>query len=216
MTIALKRPALRPIALPIRWPLLAVLAVALTYSDGFWMTSLQGAIGAIGRHEPPFTRWLRDSTIMLPLVTLALVVGLSAARRLIAGRRRPSSRLAVVVALVVLIGAGVGVVEAAISAFHDYQIQAEHIVELHSFDQQPGFQAVVDAAGSSAAYQFYCGLSGVDAKDTISLLRYATFVVHMKALGFFSALIVVTNLLLVLLVLALLPDRLWAGGLSRS
>jgi hypothetical protein len=49
------------------WVTIGLWAVVIAYVDGFWVTSLQRTVGAFERNQPPFMRWLRDSTLMLPL-----------------------------------------------------------------------------------------------------------------------------------------------------
>ena len=38
------------------WATVLTLAVVLAYADGFWMTSLRGAVGAIERTQGPFAK----------------------------------------------------------------------------------------------------------------------------------------------------------------
>ena len=44
------------------WLTVLPLAVVLAFADGFWVTSLRGAVGAIERTQSPFASWLREST----------------------------------------------------------------------------------------------------------------------------------------------------------
>ena len=67
--------------LGVSWPTIILFAVVISYVNGFWVTSLQGAVGSLERSEPPFGRWLRDSTIMLPLYAAGMLVAVLLARR---------------------------------------------------------------------------------------------------------------------------------------
>jgi hypothetical protein len=117
---------------PVRWRTVVILAVLMAYADGFWLTSVEGAVGAIERSQSPFTSWLRDSTLMLPLFVLAVLVGLAVARR----RFGPtlSSTKHVVAAGLLIVGActlvAFGVV--VVSALYDYQLQAAQLQFIQS------------------------------------------------------------------------------------
>ena len=52
--------------LQVSWVTVVVCASVIAYIDGFWLTSLRGAVGAIDATQSPFSRWLRDSTLMVP------------------------------------------------------------------------------------------------------------------------------------------------------
>src|SRR3954454_3410440 len=66
---------------------LASYAIALAYSASFWLVLLHRAEGGRERHEPPFlVHWLRDGTLALPLVAVAVALGLVLASRISAWR----------------------------------------------------------------------------------------------------------------------------------
>ena len=46
------------------WKTVGVLAVVLAYADGYWLVSVQGAVGAIGRTDHQSLTWLRESTVV--------------------------------------------------------------------------------------------------------------------------------------------------------
>lgn len=109
--------------LPVPWPTAAVLGALLAYATGFWLTSLQGAVGAISNAQSPFTNWLLHSTLMLPVFLAAVVAALVLARR--AGT--------VVTGLLVAASATVvGIVQVAASAVYDYRLQAAEIDDTRS------------------------------------------------------------------------------------
>jgi hypothetical protein len=213
--------------LPVRWTTVAALAIVIAYSDGFWLTALQGAIGAVELDEPPFMHWLRDATLMLPLVFLAVLVGLLGARRWFARRRWLVGRGAAAL-LIALVSGGVGIAAAGANSLRDYQYQIQHHELLHSYGAatQPG------AAGASgfgpvapAAYELYCNLRGAvtvrpDGSavvgDSVTLLEYETLMLHVRALAIAALILLSTNLVLAAGLVALLKDRLWATRLVAS
>ncbi len=60
-------------------------ALAIAYGGGLWLTFLHHVEGGHERNEPPFVlHWLRDSTLALPLICVAVWIGIVLARRLLA------------------------------------------------------------------------------------------------------------------------------------
>jgi hypothetical protein len=206
--------------LPVRWSTVAVLAIVIAYADGFLLTALQGTIGAIERSEPPFTRWLRDSTLLLPLVGLAVLAALLVARRASARSPHALVKLGSVLLLLTLVSGGVGMANAAVSSLRDYQYQAQHLELMHSYGggvAQPGAVTLVDlGTAAPLSYALYCNLSGAAADNAVTLMEYATFMVHVRALVLISGLLLLTNLVIVTIVLALLHDRLWTPPLVAN
>jgi hypothetical protein len=199
--------------LPVRWTTAALFAVVLTYADGFWVTVIQITIGAIERFESPLTRWLRDSTLMLPLVFLAVLVALLLARRWAAHSRRRRGGLAATASLIVLLSGGVGIAEVAASSAYDYSFQVKHLELMHSYganQTNPLALGQFGPAVSPLPYTLYCNLRGVAVDSAVSLMQYATFLTHVRALMYAVVLVLVTNLAVVAVLLALLANRLWS------
>jgi hypothetical protein len=204
--------------LPIGCLAIALFTIVLTYVDGFWLTALQGVIGAVERLEPPFTRWIRDSSIMLPLVLLAVVFAARISRRWVERSRHAFVRIGAVALLITLISSVVGIGATVISSFRDYQFQSRHLELMHSYgvSAQP---SAVDISGFGAApvtYSIYCNLRGVAANNAITLMEYATFTSHVRAVVFMSGLLLITNLVLVLALMALLGQHLWATSAAAK
>lgn len=201
-------------ALPGSWAAPVALALALAYGDGFWVTALQGTIGAIERNQAPLFRWMRDSTLMLPLVFLAVLVALLLARRW-CGRRHALVQAAAGALLIALISGSIGLAEVGVSSLTDYQYQVKHLELMHSYGaaNQPGS---VELAGFGAAaplsYTLYCNLRGVAADSAVALLEYATLMVHVRALYLSALILLLTNLAIAVVLLALYNNRLWAPG----
>jgi hypothetical protein len=94
MTDSLIRTAARrPLSALARPSVVAAFAIVLAYGGGLWLNVLHAAEGGYERNEPPLIlHWLRDSTLALPLILIAVWAGVLMARRLIE-RTGCSSRL---------------------------------------------------------------------------------------------------------------------------
>ena len=53
----------------------------VAFADGFWLTSLRGAVGAIERTQSPFTTWWHESSLSLPIFVFAVLGALILAKR---------------------------------------------------------------------------------------------------------------------------------------
>ena len=103
-------------------------ALAIAYGGGLWMTFLHHAEGGHERNEPGFVmHWLRDATLALPLICVAVWIGIVVARKLIARAGATdgpvalcAATLAVVVALASTLAIG------ASSPAHGGLFGAEH------------------------------------------------------------------------------------------
>src|SRR3954447_16821171 len=89
--------ARRPLSALARPSVVAAFAIVLAYCGGLWLNVLHHAEGGVERNEPPFIlHWLRDATLALPLVMIAVWVGVLLARRLLARTRCDSNVLGAV------------------------------------------------------------------------------------------------------------------------
>ncbi len=182
--------------LSLSWLTVGLFAILIAYADGFWFTSLQGAVGAISRSQEPFHSWWRDSTIMLPLIAVGVVVGLALTRRWFAHSRW---KLAASVALVVAITTGVGVAQLTASAAYDYHLQAQQLTFLHSSHVH---DTIASASGTAPA----------DTPGTCNMLCSAkrqTLLAHLRGIKLASFKMLLTNMVLVLWVLAIRGGQLW-------
>ena len=201
------RVAASPARRAVPWLTVAVLAVLLDYADGFWLTSLRGAVGAIERTQSPFASWLRDSTLMLPVFGVAVLWALARAHR----RYGPSPRgLRTVVAtalLVVAAGTAVGVAETAVSSAYDYHLQSAQLAVLHSTHSPAGAAGTTDPTQAVAADHTQHGVAngaqGPGACTGTCQAQRSTLAVHVRAVTYASGVLLATNLLLVAWVLAL-------------
>jgi len=184
------------------WPAIIAIAGVVTFADGFWLTSLQGAIGAVARSQPPMQRWLRDSTLMIPLFVIAVVAALAVARRVV----RPGWPEAVKVALAALVIAAaatvVAVAEVGTSSAIDYRIQSQELSAKHAAHATTG-TVVADTAGVSTG-----------SSDALRAQRRDTLHVHLRAIRKATAALAITNTVLVAWMLALFGWTL-SGRRSR-
>lgn len=171
------------------WPTVGLVAVLFAYADGFWVTSLQGAVGAIERTQTPFVRWMRDSTVMVVVMVGAVLLALRLADRL---RRRLGHgwRLALAGALLVAtVGTLASAAELTASAAYDYHLQSRRI------DASHGAHDHADTGCSMACEA-----------------RKATVDAHVRGVGYATLAIVATNLVLVGWAMAVRGGKLWATG----
>ena len=181
--------------LGVSWATIILFAVVISYVNGFWVTALQITVGSLERSEPPFGRWLRDSSIMVPLYAAGVLVAVLLARRWFGRSKRTLVRAAGAGVLIVAVCTLVGIVEVANSAAYDYQLQTEHI------DVVDGFNHTQHDASSTAAQTDDCVGTCAAKQSTLGL--------HVRAGTQASALMLITNALLVTWLLAVGGDRLW-------
>jgi hypothetical protein len=168
------------------WLSVVPMAVVLAYADGFWLISLRGAVGAVERAQDPFVTWLRESTLLLPVYILAVLAALAVARRWFGPvLRRPKTVVAAAL-LIVAAGTTVGIAAAAASSAYDYRLQSNELQLTGSMRSMPSMGSM-----GSTAHQ-----------------EQATLGLQLRAVGYGSAIILVTNLLLVGWVVALRGGRL--------
>lgn len=180
------------------WGTATVLGAAVAFADGFWVTSLRGAVGAIQRVQSPFSSWLVQSLLMTPLFALAIAGALVVARRRFGATPRGTRAALVTAALVVVAGSLVGVGQVAATSVYDYRLQsrmlrAQAAVHNRVTPVVVGSEAPADTAATPATGP---GLAGTDCDVTCHRQR-ETLRVHIKAIGYSTVVILLTNLVLV-------------------
>jgi hypothetical protein len=185
------------------WITVAVFAIVIAFADGFVVTSLHGAVGAIERRDTPFHQWLRGSTLMLPLFFLAVLGALVLARRVV-GRRGGLVKYGVTALLVTLFASGVAVAELGASSAYDYHLQVRHLQLEDSLHHTHPAAAPAVSTGQPTSGQTTAG-----ACTGLCATERNTFNVHVRAVSHASLLMLLTNFMLVLWVMALRNDRLW-------
>jgi hypothetical protein len=192
-----------PLRRPVPWLTVGLLTVVLAYADGFWLTSLQGAIGAIERSQGPFQGWLRGSTLTLPVFALAVLWALRrAARRYGPDLSRPRAVLAAAL-LVVAAGTLVAVGWLVASAVYDYSLQS-HLIQVQQLNH--GAASAADLAGMTGMAGMVAGTTGAattaGSMSTGEMLQ-STLVLHLRGIAYAGGLVLLTNVVLVGWALAL-------------
>ncbi|WP_374969516.1 hypothetical protein [Terrabacter sp. BE26] len=166
----------RPVAVPdartvhrpaVPWVTVLPLAVVLAYADGFWVTSMRGAVGAVGRGQGPFTTWWHQSTVLVPLYVCAVIGALGLALRWSRRGGRRTGLLATA-GLVVVAATLVAVAEMAAGAAYDYQLQ-------------------------SGDLQMMSTMRGDCRVDCLERLRQDTIWLQVRATGLGAGLLLLTN-----------------------
>ncbi|MEO3937842.1 hypothetical protein V3N99_13945 [Dermatophilaceae bacterium Soc4.6] len=166
------------------WGTVVPLAVALALANSFWMVVLRGAVGAVERTQQPFLSWWRDSLLTLPFATLAVLVAVQVARRLL-GRTRGRFGFLISWLLVVAFGTVAGLMQVALSAVYDYVLQTRENVMMTT------------------------GNGGMcSGPDCLERMQHATMALQLRALGFGAGVILVTNLVVTIWVIAIRGGRL--------
>jgi hypothetical protein len=168
------------------WKTVMALAVVLAYADGFWLTSLRGAVGAIERTQSPFASWWQEATLVLPVFVLAVLGALTLAMRWFGPVLRRSRGLVVAGLLVVAAATLVGIAQTVASAAYDYHLQTHQMQIMDSMRSL--------CQGSCLAEK-----------------QHATLLVHIHGVLYISGRLLVTNLVLVAWLVAM-----WGGRLRLS
>jgi hypothetical protein len=109
------------------WSTILPLAIVLAYADGFWMTSLRGAVGAMETTQSPYASWWRESTLVIPVFVVAVLGALMLAQRWFGPvLRRPRAVVATVL-LIVAAGTLVGMAQIAAGSAYDYHLQSAQL-----------------------------------------------------------------------------------------
>jgi hypothetical protein len=186
---------------PLPWVTVIALAVVMAAGDGFILTSLQGAVGAIERSQGPFASWARDTAIVLPIFVVAVMWAFTRAHRkhgLTSPAMRSWRRVVTTALLIVAAGTAVGVAETTVSAAIDYRLQSQL---LQRMSVTHGGHSTVTSTGALTTDPAYSdGGWTQEQRDTMAL--------DVKAVGYGSGLILGANIVLVGWVVALRGGRL--------
>lgn len=184
-----------PTAVPARrgvpWATALSLAVVMAYANGFWLTSLRGAVGAIERTQGPFASWLRESTLAVPAYVFAVLAALTLALRLFGSAPR---RLGLVTTALMVVAAGTVASTAlmAASSAYDYHLQASQQQMMHSMGDT-------------------CAIA-----NCLTAGQEASFGLQVRAVVYGSAILLVTNLAVVAWVYAIRGGRLDVASRRRG
>ena len=173
-------PALSRTRLGVPWGTVLPLAIVLAFADGFWMTSLRGAVGYIERTQTPFTSWFRESALGVPIFVLAVLGALTLALHWFGPTLRGRSVLAAM-GLVAAAATVVGLAEIAVSAAYDYHLQVRQLQTMHDM----------------------CSVTGCEDPRLQASLQ-----LQVRAVGMASLLLLATNVVVVGWMVALSGGRL--------
>jgi hypothetical protein len=172
--------------LRVPWRAVLPLAVVLTLADLFWVGALRVAVGHISRNQSPFESWMRESLLSLPIFVLAALGALTLALHRFGpsprGARQVLSTMGLLVGATTLAGTAV----LAASTYYDYRLES---------DGERAMGAMRQSCTGSCA----------------ELAQEATVRLQLQALGWGTALILITNLVLVAWGVAALGGRLRIG-----
>lgn len=169
--------------LRVPWGTVLPLAVVAAYGSGFWIVALRGATGAIERTSEPFTAWLHESTLLLPLYVFAVVGALALALRWFGRSRQRTRATAATYLLVVAAATVVGILVLTASVAYDYQLQTADLATTHA-------------------------LHGTCNAECHAAQQQATLTLQVRAVGFGSLMMVASNLVLLGLVVGFRGGRL--------
>jgi len=176
-------------ARPVPWSTVLPFAVVLTYVNGFWVTALRGAVGSTERTTAPFFSWLRDSTLLLPLFVLAVLVALSlGARGTRRGRGVGVIRPALLVALATTVA---GTAHLVVDSIWSLRLQLVHL----------------DTMGS---------MGGLCTGACLDKQLDATVLLQVRAVALGSLILLASNVVAVFWLLALRGGRLAVRGRSTA
>ncbi len=119
--------AVRPARRGVPWATVVTLAVAMSGACGFWLVSLQGAIGATERAGKPFATWLMLSAVILPVFCGVVLGALTLAMRWFGPVLRGPRKVLLTAVLLVAAGTLAGVATIGASSWYDYSLQLPHI-----------------------------------------------------------------------------------------
>ncbi|MEZ5412204.1 MAG: hypothetical protein R2761_29500 [Acidimicrobiales bacterium] len=183
-----------------------LVAVLTAFADGFFVISLQGAVGAVERVGDPFRRWITTSVLLVPAYCLAVLGAVALARWWFADSRH--RRLLYASALVTMIGATTiaGVVTVAGSSAYDYHLQSARIERVATQTEELTGRPSSEAASPRSVRVSVC----VECEA-----RRRTLESHVRGGTFASLLTLVTNTVLVVWIVALRGGQLWIDGTRR-
>jgi hypothetical protein len=164
----------------------------------FWMVSLEGSVGFVGRFDSPFADWVRHSLLMLPVYLAAVALTLAVVRRRTFGRTARRATATGILALT-LVTTVVGFADVAVNSAYDYHrqsIQLQNVKSTH-------FTAPIELPGqvsTQATADGSCDVLCQQLRQTLST--------HLKALSYVAVVLLASNLFLVGWVVAARGGRL--------
>jgi hypothetical protein len=175
----------------VAWSHVLPLAVVLAFANGFWLVVFRGAVGAIERTSAPFSTWLHESTLLLPVYVVAVLVAFVLAQRWFGSRPRGVRATGASLGLVAGFATLAGTLLLIASSWFDFRLQVD---DLHHTGQM------------------HMSCDSVCVSDRIS----ATLNLEIKAAWIGLLLMLVTDLVLIGLVVAFRGGVLVLGRAPRT
>ena len=116
------------------WSHVLPLAVVLAFANGFWIIAVRGAVGAIERTSAPFSTWLHESPLLVPVYVVAVLGAFMLAQRWFGPRPHGLRANAATIGLVAGCATAAGVVLQMASGWFDFVLQRsdlQHIGSMH-------------------------------------------------------------------------------------
>jgi hypothetical protein len=185
----------------VSWWTVGVFAAVLAAADGFWATSVRGAVGYIQNVQEPFSDWLLYLAVMGPIFAAAIFGALWLANRLV-GRRGGAVRVVVAAALVIVATTVLAIGQVALTAVYDYHSQQAQVALIHHLHAN---------LSGNVPYRLDPGVTIPPPASCTGLCseQAQTIEVHYRAIRLAALLLLTTNLVLVLWALALRGGRIW-------
>jgi hypothetical protein len=178
--------------LRVPWATVLPLAVVAAFGSGFWIIALRGAAGAVERtSQAPFTAWLRESTLLLPLYVFAVLAALTLAQRWFGGDHLRARQTAATFLLVVAAATVAGTVVLAASSAYDYQLQIAHLAAMNA-------------------------THGPCDTQCLAIQEQSTLDLQLRAVGLGSLIMLASNLVLLALVVAFRGGRIDVASPQRA
>jgi hypothetical protein len=118
--------------LRVPWSTVLPLAVVAAFGNGFWLVSIREAVGAIERTQGPFTVWLEEFALLLPLYVFAVLAALTLALRWFGPGPHRARTVVLTLLLVVIATTLAAIAVQATSAVYDYRLQSTHLATMVS------------------------------------------------------------------------------------
>jgi len=142
--VALEPSAAVQVRRGVPWKTVLSLGIVMALADGYWMTTLRGAVGAIARTQGPFASWLRESLLSVPLFLLAVLAGVTLAMRLFGPARGTWRTVVATILIVAAAGTLAGIAELAVSSGYDYILQTHQLQRMDAIHPMCSTQNCLD------------------------------------------------------------------------
>ena len=189
---------------------LVALTISLTYGGGLWLHLAHKADGATEVNEPPaLIHWLRDSTLMLPLVLVSVFTALLFARWFWQRLGQGAPRIVESAAVVGSIALFTSVALAMASPIHNNLFQSRHRMH-HHLDDADALLALQQSEEETPL-----ALQQDDAETPLALQHSDAEIpltLHMLHDGMLA---LIGNLVLSSILVALFRGRLWGKHPAR-